>query len=667
MYRSTFLAAGSILLLIGLHQACAAMKTAEWPFEIGGDTCVSNEKKADKTKCIKTDECGWNGSTCGCKGGKFLGKDDCKTDGGVCKKPNFPATLVCKNGKRAYVWYAAGDMATRDNVPAGAGVGYTYAARQSAGSGCTMTTTKGTNGIDLYVKGSSQMSFPTCTGVADYLPPFNVFYSDKSCTQMAQNNTDSTNTGFCARSNSLPSKGEKMASACSFYGCAAAGCQLGKPTCEAGLDESAGTCKFANNKCACPSTHEFATFGCHGGKQVELRYPTLAACTARGTTKLIYSKSDQRKEECDSIDEQSQAGNSSSPKFKSKKKYVCTGVKDFGKVEEQRWFASKSGDKCPTGKPDKIIGTMERDVESVCRCVAKRLACTTKRMGAVTCDGNGGYSYKTYAKDDIQCAKSLSTETKTATASSPFVVDQMKDGKKDVTIKYGAGCYQTLNSDGEDYFFDITCKGVKKGADPSFKYQKGLTPKPGKCTTVHSGFKPASCQCMKAAAKAPAKSPTTKPKPQAKETDAVTTSVTLKGIAKTDFNKTAQDNFKDVVAAGTGKICGAKGDAACTRKDVTIKIASRRAASVKLSVTIKTSSVARAKAGATTLGAFLKGANFKKNLVAKGGALAKVTGTTVDKAPTATKLKVVAASGARTALPAAASTLAVLAALSFAF
>merc|ERR1711968_416509 len=108
-----------------------------------------------------------------------------------------------------------------------------------------------------------------------------------------------------------------------------------------------------------------------------------------------------------------------------------------------------------------------------------------------------------------------------------------KDGKKDVTVKYGAGCYQTLGSDGvTDYFFDVTCKGVKKGAYPSFKYQKGLTPKPGKCTTVHSGFKPAACQCMKAAAKAPAK-----------ETDAITTSVTLKGIAKADFGKTAQDNF----------------------------------------------------------------------------------------------------------------------------
>merc|ERR1712093_683594 len=134
---------------------------------------------------------------------------------------------------------------------------------------------------------------------------------------------------------------------------------------------------------------------------------------------------------------------------------------------------------------------------SVCRCVKKLPACTTKRMGSVTCDGKGGYSYKTYAKDDRQCATSLGTETKTGTVGKPFVVEQWKDGKKDTTIKYGGGCYKTKNGKGEDFYFDVSCSGLTKGKIPSFKYQKGLTPNPGKCTTVHDGFKPAHCFCMR--------------------------------------------------------------------------------------------------------------------------------------------------------------------------
>lgn len=451
-----------------------------------------------------------------------------------------------------------------------------------------------------------------------------------------------------------------MASTCPFYGCAAAGCQLNKETCEAGFDKAAGTCKFANNKCACPSTHEFATIGCHNGKQVEFRYPTMADCTKRGTTKLIFSMS-QKEERCSPRESYSQPGNFSSRMLKSRNINICTGVKDFGKVEAQMWYASASqdanGNKCPTGKPDKIGYSEDRSTSAVCRCVEKRPACTTKMMGGVTCDGNGGYSFKTYAKDDTLCGKSLSTETKTGTPSAPFVVDELLDGKYPVTYKYGGGCYKLKDHAGKDAYYDISCKGITKDTIPSFKYQQGLTPSPGKCTKVHTSFKPASCVCMKADTK-------TVNKPTVKEDNAVTASVTLKGVTKADFDKTAQDNFKDVIATGAGKICGAKGASACAKKDVTIKILSRRAA-LKVSFTIKTTSKTAASTGATTLSNFLKGDGFTKKLVAKGGALKKVTGTTVDKPPAATTVQTF--SGASMALPAAASALATAAALAFAF
>jgi len=235
---------------------------------------------------------------------------------------------------------------------------------------------------------------------------------------------------------------------------------------------------------------------------------------------------------------------------------------------------------------------------------------------------------------------------------------QMKHGSasiKDLTLKYGAGCYKTTDAAGQEYYFDLSCKGVAKGQYASFKYQKGGKT-PGNCSTVHTSFQPSACTCME-----DQKATTNTPTPAS--VDAIAATVSLTGITKADFDQKAQDNFKDVVAAGAGKICGTDGASACTKSDVTISILSRRAA-LKVSITIKTKSQATATTGASTLSTFLTGNSFKTNLVAKGGALAKVTATSVDKKPVATQ---VAVSGASTALPTAAVALATTAALLFAF
>jgi len=82
-------------------------------------------------------------------------------------------------------------------------------------------------------------------------------------------------------------------------------------------------------------------------------------------------------------------------------------------------------------------------------------------------------------------------------------------------------------------------------------------------------------------------------------------------------------------------ICGTAGASQCTASDVTIISAARRDVVVKFEV--KTSSSTTAAAGATTLDAAIttNAVAFKDQLVAKGGALASVTGSTTTVAPAA--------------------------------
>jgi len=129
--------------------------------------------------------------------------------------------------------------------------------------------------------------------------------------------------------------------------------------------------------------------------------------------------------------------------------------------------------------------------------------------------------------------------------------------------------------------------------------------------------------------------PTSSPTPAPAATHEIVATVQLNGISKAQFNAAAQTSFKEVVASNTGSICGSAGTAACTSADVTItSITDVRRAGVKVAFKVKVYSAAKATSGASTLGTFVaNAAGFKAALVAKGGALANVTGTAVVSAP----------------------------------
>ena len=109
-------------------------------------------------------------------------------------------------------------------------------------------------------------------------------------------------------------------------------------------------------------------------------------------------------------------------------------------------------------------------------------------------------------------------------------------------------------------------------------------------------------------------------------THVVAATVNLAGITAAQFDATAKSAFKEVVATYLS-ICGTVGATQCTAADVTIVSAARRDVSVKFNV--KTIDATKAGAGATTLTTAIttNAATFKAQLVAKGGALASVSGT----------------------------------------
>jgi len=114
----------------------------------------------------------------------------------------------------------------------------------------------------------------------------------------------------------------------------------------------------------------------------------------------------------------------------------------------------------------------------------------------------------------------------------------------------------------------------------------------------------------------------------------VTAAVRLAGITAAQFDATAQTNFKTVVATYL-TICGTNGATQCAASDVTIVSSVRRGVAVTFRVT--TTSSTRASTGATSLNTAIttNAATFKSALVAKGGNLASVTGSTTTTAPAA--------------------------------
>jgi len=109
----------------------------------------------------------------------------------------------------------------------------------------------------------------------------------------------------------------------------------------------------------------------------------------------------------------------------------------------------------------------------------------------------------------------------------------------------------------------------------------------------------------------------------------VVAQVKLSGITKAQFDAAAKTAFKEVIATGiTGAVAA----------DVTITaITDARRAGIKVDFKVQVKDKAAATAGATKLNTFLTtGTQFKDALVAKGGNLAKVTGTEVTIAPKAT-------------------------------
>lgn len=107
----------------------------------------------------------------------------------------------------------------------------------------------------------------------------------------------------------------------------------------------------------------------------------------------------------------------------------------------------------------------------------------------------------------------------------------------------------------------------------------------------------------------------------------MTAQVKLTGISVTQFVGAVRTSFKEVVAAGMDGV---------TASDVTITaVSAGRRASVKVDFKVKVATAAKQTAGVTKLTTFLGGTGFKAALIAKGGALASVTGTAVTKAPAA--------------------------------
>merc|ERR1711907_828710 len=128
-----------------------------------------------------------------------------------------------------------------------------------------------------------------------------------------------------------------------------------------------------------------------------------------------------------------------------------------------------------------------------------------------------------------------------------------------------------------------------------------------------------------------AKAPAPAPASAATAKHFIEAEVKLDGITVAQFDAAAKTAFKQVIASSL------EGVSAADVYDV--KATAARRAGVKVSFKVKVKDAATAESGATTLTTFLKDTTgdkgFLKQLKAKGGNLAKVSGVTVTKAPAA--------------------------------
>lgn len=132
--------------------------------------------------------------------------------------------------------------------------------------------------------------------------------------------------------------------------------------------------------------------------------------------------------------------------------------------------------------------------------------------------------------------------------------------------------------------------------------------------------------------------PTAVPTPAPTMPARVEAAVVLLGISVDQFNATAQLNFRTTVASASGSVCGPAGayfneTRSCLESDVIITSSVRR--DVSVSFYVVTATWEESIVLAARLSPYVNSQNFTSDLVAQGGALGAVSGTTVSSAPTA--------------------------------
>lgn len=113
--------------------------------------------------------------------------------------------------------------------------------------------------------------------------------------------------------------------------------------------------------------------------------------------------------------------------------------------------------------------------------------------------------------------------------------------------------------------------------------------------------------------------------------------VVLNGLTSAQFDVTARESYKSVIAAQAGSACSEAGKTGqtCTSKHVTIgTVTDVRRAGIRVSTGLQTDSTTAATKAAGTLKTALEAASFVTTLKAQGGNLNSVTSTALASAPT---------------------------------
>jgi len=107
----------------------------------------------------------------------------------------------------------------------------------------------------------------------------------------------------------------------------------------------------------------------------------------------------------------------------------------------------------------------------------------------------------------------------------------------------------------------------------------------------------------------------------------VSYTVVLAGVSASNWDSTAENNFKSEVASSAGLVCGSFANATCTADDVVITSSARRNLEVNFYINVYSS--AAATSAVTTLSAHIASSAFATALAATGGGLASVTSASV--------------------------------------